>query len=1180
MRRFRAMAGVRGQAARRAAAGLARALCVAAACRCLDAPAAAAVPPLWPGAARGTLGGRLDPAAAGTLPPAGIETSWKTVPCPRGEGILLSAEAANRAAEFFPGGAVPVISLTFRLGLPAADAFQALSYRTEEWYGSTFWTGPDWTRVGKDWHHPGENTASVRRFDIPRDGRVRIRGPVRKLHLDGDGIRACILHGGRKVWQADIDGGDGAGVDPDVTLDVRRGDAVRFIVHKRGAIWCDTTGWDPVIAYADGEVFRASEAFGAAQGAGGWSYEMCPNEVPVGAGPPAALVLGRDLVPRRLVPGPGEPAHADAGDSLPIVVLAAEDEASAVCLALDAAAGWRFEAAMPDPLTCTVTFLADIGPLGAGASTPLPACLAAACTGRPDRGLVCLADAAAGAAESGMGTLWRGLGEAVARAAQGMVRPPEPELFLWVLAEWCREDGILARPDRSAPAAREHALRARALLRRLDGAARAPFEARLEALVAALGAAGDDPAAWRRLYLGCRLLKRDIALADAGLGECPILFCLRRPPNYSHLVMQYYGWRQQPGGGLHLLESPGTSLRTREITAGRFPPGSFLEPRLSFDAARVVFSFVALPRDPIDPTRLPVNEEGPDEAYFHLYTMGVDGSDLRQLTAGPYDDVMPTWLPDGGIAFCSTRRRSYSRCFGPAFSRRWDAYTLHRIEADGTGLRQLSWNDVNEWFPEVMETGQLLFARWDYIDRDAVTHQNLWSMRPDGTNQAAVWGNATPAPHCAFQAKPVPGSGKIVFVASAHHSVTGGPLCLLDPAVDSNSLMAALTRLTPQPFPEAEGAINEYYNSPWPLSERLFLAAYSPEPLLFEPARQPDHALGLYLVDAEGNRELLYRSLSLGSTSPVPVRPRPVPPVLPGLRPGQAGEGAEELAEVFLADAYRGLGDVARGTLRELRVLQIFPKTTPLANTPPVGFAGEENARAVLGTVPLLPDGSARFLVPARRPLLFQVLDADGCAYQTMRSTTAFQPGERTSCIGCHENRMTAPPVARPLARDRSPDRLRPGPFDGAPFSYMSVVQPIWDRHCLACHGPEKPAGGINLARTPRDGFAESYWSLCGDPAAFLGSATNPERAAGALVPRFGARNRIEVTPPGGVFGARGSRLLRMLREGHQKVALTPEELRRIATWIDCNAVFYGSYHPEVQARELAGEAAPMPEIQ
>ena len=130
---------------------------------------------------------------------------------------------------------------------PASPAnYAALTYRHAEWYGSTFWTGPDWTRVGKDWHHPGQNTPSVRRFMTPRDGRVTITGRVFKLHLNGDGIRASIRHNDREVWKAEIEGKDDKGVEPNLTLDVRQGDALRFVVDKRGNIGCDTTGWDPV----------------------------------------------------------------------------------------------------------------------------------------------------------------------------------------------------------------------------------------------------------------------------------------------------------------------------------------------------------------------------------------------------------------------------------------------------------------------------------------------------------------------------------------------------------------------------------------------------------------------------------------------------------------------------------------------------------------------------------------------------------------------------------------------------------------------------------------------------------------------------------------------------------------------------------------------------------------------
>ena len=253
---------------------------------------------------------------------------------------------------------------------------------------------------------------------------------------------------------------------------------------------------------------------------------------------------------------------------------------------------------------------------------------------------------------------------------------------------------------------------------------------------------------------------------------------------------------------------------------------------------------------------MPVNESGPDEAYFHIYEIGVDGSGLRQLTQGPYDDMMPCYLPDGRIAFTSTRRKGYSRCFGPEYSQRWHSYTLHSIDGDGRNLRILSWNDVSEWFPTVSNKGEILFARWDYIDRDAVTHQNLWAMRPDGTNPVAVWGNATPKPHCAFQARAIPNSNKIVFIGSAHHAITAGPVVVLDPSVDPNR-HEALTRITPGPFPEAESStIPEYYESPWPLSERLFLVAYSPERLRFQGEHprdpNPDNALGIYVLDTSG----------------------------------------------------------------------------------------------------------------------------------------------------------------------------------------------------------------------------------------------------------------------------------------------------------------------------------------
>ena len=193
-----------------------------------------------------------------------------------GAGVCASG-SANRSIRH--GGRptrIPLGAWTFRVAEPGdGTRYQTLSYRNDTWYGSTYWTGPDWTRVGLDWHHPGEDTPSVRRFTAPADGKVTIGGRVYKAHLDGDGVRVLVRHNAQTVWQAEIEGKDDKGLEPNLTLDVRQGDAIRFIVHKRGQIFCDTTRWDPVVTYADGREFRASQGFSTEkQGAGGWSYEM------------------------------------------------------------------------------------------------------------------------------------------------------------------------------------------------------------------------------------------------------------------------------------------------------------------------------------------------------------------------------------------------------------------------------------------------------------------------------------------------------------------------------------------------------------------------------------------------------------------------------------------------------------------------------------------------------------------------------------------------------------------------------------------------------------------------------------------------------------------------------------------------------------------------------------------
>lgn len=762
--------------------------------------------------------------------------------------------------------------------------------------------------------------------------------------------------------------------------------------------------------------------------------------------------------------------------------------------------------------------------------------------------------------------------------------------------EWLREDKI-APNDGAAylESAKKHLARSAELLddlsESLDAADLEKWESDLNALQEESALLdGSDAVAAQKVYARVRGLKRKIAFANPLTDFGELLFVKRVPTSYSHLVMQYFGWRARKGGGIFLLEEPGRSLQCRDLFEGRLANGSVLEPRLSFDAKKLVFSFVDLAADKkYDPYKVHFTDT--DDGFYHVWTANTDGSALTQITDGSFDDITPNWLPDGKIVFSSTRRRGYARCFWWGFGERWHVYTIHTMNADGSGIKTLSWHDTNEWFPEISHDGQIVYARWDYIDRDAVTHQNLWVMRPDGTNPRALWGNATEKPHCTFQAKPIPDSGKYVFTASAHHSITGGPVTLLDASVGADGV-ESLEPVTPEiPFPEAESRnIPEYYDSPRPLSEKYFLVSYSPWPLRWEgEAPNREEALGIYLLDVFGNRELIYRDPAIGATNPTPLVARPTPPLLPSQLPADA----PDWGEMSVTDVYQGLGsDIERGTIKALRVVQLFPKVTRDADDPLIGAAREENGRAILGVVPVESDGSAFFRVPARKPFYLQALDENGFAYQTMRSLTYLQPGEKISCVGCHESRDSsaysvpehfAADAARPLAQRRAPSTIEPGPFEGRPFSYAETIQPILDAKCVSCHCAKKKDGGIDLTggAVGEGGKAVSvsYAALTGD-VNFWEGGTNPENALRALVPRFGGRNPIQVTEPGGRYQALGSRLMKLLRDGHEQVTLTDEEIRLFATWIDLNAIFSGTGEPAQREAALRGEPLPMPQIE
>jgi hypothetical protein len=705
----------------------------------------------------------------------------------------------------------------------------------------------------------------------------------------------------------------------------------------------------------------------------------------------------------------------------------------------------------------------------------------------------------------------------------------------------------------------------------------------------------------RGLFVRACEVRRSIALSNPLLNFDKILFIKRHRALYNHMCDQYYGMAQRPGGGLYVLSDPfGPNPQVRDVLAGAVVAngrlkgqklsggplrnwnisfdgegnqageetvgGSFLSPDLSYDGKTILFAYVECTGD-----RRHRRHTDPNQGHwaegrcYHVFRVNVDGSGLEQLTDGTWNDFHPCWLPNGRIAFVTERRGGYLRC-----GRTCPTYTLYDMDERGGDINCLSFHETNEWTPSVTHDGRIIYTRWDYVDRFGCTAHHPWITTLEGADSRAVHGNFAPRnmrPDMELNIRAIPGSPKYVATAAPHHSQCFGSLVLIDPDVRDDDAMSPLRRLTPEVgFPESQGG-TETYGMAWPLSEDYYLCVYDANMELGKGGGN----YGIYLVDTFGNKELIYRDPQIASMSPMPLRPRPVPSLALGaaaLAKGKAPRtaaypGKEGEATIALISVYDSLKPWPEGTrIKALRVLQVLPMSVPSGGPPHetgvrVALAGDSvvPVRYVLGTVPVEEDGSAHFIVPANREMLFQALDEKGLAVQSMRSATYLHEGERLVCAGCHEPRHNTPPrtQAAPLAMRRGPSRLVPDVEGSNPFSYARLVQPVLDRACVECHAkPDSKAP--SLAREPiqRKWYA-SYNTLV----------------------KYGFTNygdNLRTTP--GKFGARGSRLYEILAKGHYDVRLSDEDFHRLTLWLDCCSMFYGVYEKEGGEAQLRGEIA------
>lgn len=689
------------------------------------------------------------------------------------------------------------------------------------------------------------------------------------------------------------------------------------------------------------------------------------------------------------------------------------------------------------------------------------------------------------------------------------------------------------------------------------------------------------------LFNEVHALRRGIAFSNPLLDFDKLLFIKRERSKFNHMCDQYYGVNAVSGGGVYVLSDPfGDSQSERNILensvvdSGRLKGeklnmGGFLSPELSYDGSTIYFAYVEGTGDARHIEHLDhVNAGHWDRGRcYHIFSVKTDGSELAQLTDGTWNDFDPCLLPNGRVAFISERRGGYLRC-----GRECPSYTVFDMKADGSDVRMMSPHENNEWQPRVGHDGMIIYTRWDYVDRHGCTAHHPWIMSPDGRDSRAMHGNFSIKNRRAdmeMDLRAIPGSHKIIGTAAPHHGQAYGSLIIFDPRIPDDDAMAPVKRVTPDVgFPESQRG-SQVYGTPWPLSENYYLCVYD-EGMRDGGGRQgasrrPGN-YGIYLVDAFGNKVLVYRDAKNASLSPMPLRARKMPPVIPEKSERLADDPSQD-GTMAVMNVYDSLKPWPDGTkITALRVYQIHTMSVPSGHPPHeigrrVASAGDSVnlARRILGTVPVEEDGSAYFKVPALKELYFQALDEDGLAIQSMRSATWVQPGERLVCQGCHEPKNRAPlqPKAVALALKRAPSVLKPDVDGTNPFSYPRLVQPVLDKKCVTCH--EKGVDGKKGPALDREVIEAKLGRF----------PTKVYRSYDSLIHKFAFwdyGDSYRTTP--GKFGAKASKLYEMLQKGHHDVDLTKEEMHCITVWLDSVSNFYGVYEKEGGEAQLRGEIA------
>jgi len=531
-----------------------------------------------------------------------------------------------------------------------------------------------------------------------------------------------------------------------------------------------------------------------------------------------------------------------------------------------------------------------------------------------------------------------------------------------------------------------------------------------------------------------------------------------------------------------------------------FTGASVSDPAVSFDGKKILFSM-----------------RPPGAANRNIWEINGDGTGLRQVTSGGGHDFDPLYLPDGRILFTSSRDNEMDE-YNHSL-----AEHLYVCDADGGNIERISYNQSNDFDPELLADGRVMYTRWEHFG--TMNRFPLFFTNPDGTGTFHFFG---PHDENFFHPVPMP-DGRIVAIQSTRVEGDAGPIAVLkteqgpaDPATGPSSTHWDV--LTPQI--NTDGAPWPYgvFKYPRPIGGNRFVASYS---LPAATEGDVDYALYTFTLQQTGsgtpndpatfsiqNLTFLYNDPTTNEYDAQLLAPHAKPPVIPSIVNHAVDYGVFLAQDVFNRGTNDGQEVPVKGVdpIDSVAIIAARPTVPGEMND---FSANEFEKRALIGIAPVYPDGSFRVKVPANTPISFATLDSLGRGFVVKRTHLYVRPGEEFNrCVGCHEDRRAGGPVPTnpsPMAALYPAHDLNIPAASFTIINYEQNIGPVIAAKCVSCHqptiaGPDTipAAGNLDLTSVPDTTemgriFPRGYVNLSG-----ASMMANQE-----VVPPFPRRSRL-----------------------------------------------------------------------